>query len=200
MARNFYEDEEIKPVEGQKIVNGVLVDSPQSVQSVFKSVRQSIYNVYSSSVDYVNSGYDKYHKTERSVTTTVSELHDKNEDLVPNGIYVIVGALSGTVMSRQRGILSKITFPVIMGLVSFKYFLPQTFNSTKNFVWKLEKKTVPEIAHQQENLYNKSSQLIDTIETTADKSSQSISSSIDSLRTNIKKYTGLNLDDEATKK
>jgi organizing structure protein 2 len=208
--RSFYEDEKdvvpeisgtpATPGTSGKFVNGVLVNSSLSLESGLKSVRQSLYNVYAGAIDYVNKGYTQYYNTEQKITTTVSQIHDKSEDLMPNAIYIAIGALSGTIMGRQRSVFLRATLPVILGIGSFKYFLPQTFASTKEFVWRLEKQKLPEIAKQQEALATKSAELVNSLEKSTEASQHKVSSSVESLRKNIKKYTGLNLDDEVTKK
>lgn len=214
--RNFYEDEkDIEPVPGStipnenqqqqpqqqtKLVNGVVVNSPSSVESVFKSIRNSISKASTAVEQYADQGYNRYYSTERRVTQTVSDLHDKSEDLLPNSLYIVVAGLSGLIMARQRSIFAKMTFPVVLGLCSFKYFLPQTFTSTKNFVWNVEKQKLPEIAKQQEAMITKSGELVSQLEKTTESSQSSVINAIGSLKKSIKKYSGLNVDDDVTKK
>lgn len=206
MTRNFYEDEQLDGHDNAnqtapyQTVNGVLMTSPPQVEARVKSVRLALYSVYSSAVDYVNHGYTKYNKTERQITDTVSELHDKNEDLFPNSAYILIGGLTGTVFARQRSILAKITFPLVLGMASFKYFLPQTFTSTLNFVWKWEKTRLPELANQQQLLVQRSEDLVSNIEHTGVEGSKKLGHWLESLSYNIKKYSGLNIDQDATKK
>lgn len=197
--RNFYEDEPLDTTAAARTVNGVVVASPPALESSFKSARESLFSAYSASVDYVNSGYTKYYNTEQKVTTTVSELHDKSEDLMPNAVYVFIAALSGNIMARQRGIMAKAVFPVVLGLGSFKYFLPKTFSSTMAFVWRLEQQKVPEIAKQQEQLVTKLGELVGKLEKTGEASREKVSGGLEKAREVVSKYTGLNFED-ATKK
>lgn len=194
--RKFYEDEP----ESVESATPVPVQLAPSLENGFKLIRQSLYNSYTSTVGVVDKGYNRYYDIERRVADTASQLHDKSEDLFPNSIYIFITALSGTIMARQRNVLAKLTFPVILGIGSFKYFLPQTFASTTNFVWKLEQQKVPEIAKQQENLVLKSEELMGKIEKTRESSLETVNSGLEWLRRNIQKYTGLNLDDDVTKK
>lgn len=225
-SRRFYEDESVTgstTVEGsstldgtdkidttivdtaetvspQRIVNGVMVSSPSKIESAFKYIRENVYSGYSQLSDYANKGYNKLYAEERKVTNTVSQLHDKSEDLFPNSIYVFIAAMSGTIMARQRSVLARMSFPVILGLGSFKYFLPNTFTSTANFVWGLEQQKLPEIAKHQQALVTKSGELVTKLENATESSQKSVDSSLLSLKKGIKKYTGLNLDDDVTKK
>ncbi|KAK6198776.1 apolipo protein O-domain-containing protein [Scheffersomyces amazonensis] len=214
--RKFYEDEvdvvprpgtvvpasgtELEALGPNKIVDGISVRSPTAIESFFKSGRGITTDIYFKIQNYINQGYVKYNETERKVTNSVSELHNKSEDLLPNSIYIVIATLSGNIAARQRGIFAKITFPVVLGLASFKYFLPETFNNTRIFAWKLEKQNLPQIAEQQEFVYNKAGELVDTIEKTSDSSIKSVESSYQSIRKSIADVTGLNIDEEVSKK
>ncbi|KAG2735643.1 hypothetical protein G9P44_001857 [Scheffersomyces stipitis] len=92
------------------------------------------------------------------------------------------------------------TFPVAFGLAAFKYFLPQTFANTTGFLWKLEKNNLPQIAQQQEYVFNKTGELVQKIEQTSESSKKSIESSIHSLKHSIADVTGLNINEEVSKK
>ncbi|EGV66054.1 hypothetical protein PSN45_003127 [Yamadazyma tenuis] len=208
--RNFYEDEPslnsapvsdpASPLPSQKIVNGVLVESPSFLEAGIKTVRESVYNVYAGATGLVDDGYSKYHQAEQKVTSTVSQLHDKSEDLLPNSAYIAIAFLSGTILARQRSVFAKVVYPVILGVGSFRYFLPQTFGSTTGLLWQWEQQKLPEVAKQQESLVKKSEQIVTQLEKTTESSQAKVTSMVDSLRLTIKKYTGLNLDDDATKK
>ncbi|EAZ63837.2 hypothetical protein PICST_37814 [Scheffersomyces stipitis CBS 6054] len=214
--RRFYEDEtDVVPVPGtvtpaagtelealgsNRLIDGISVRSPEAVESVFKSARETSQNVLAQVQSYVNDGYSKYYETERHVTSTVGELHAKSEDLLPNSIYIVIATLSANIAARQRGIIAKATFPVAFGLAAFKYFLPQTFANTTGFLWKLEKNNLPQIAQQQEYVFNKTGELVQKIEQTSESSKKSIESSIHSLKHSIADVTGLNINEEVSKK
>ncbi|KAK6454071.1 apolipo protein O-domain-containing protein [Scheffersomyces xylosifermentans] len=214
--RRFYEDEvDVVPVPGtvtpaagtelealgpNRLIDGISVRSPSSVESLFKSIREFTFGAYTSLQQSLDKGYNKYHETERQVATTVGDLHYKAEDLLPNSIYIVIATLSGNIAARQRGLLAKATFPVVLGLASFKYFLPQTFSNTTSFIWKLEKTKLPQLAQQQENVYNKTGELVQKIEETSESSRKSIESGVQSLRKSIADVTGLNVDEDVSKK
>ncbi|ODV76963.1 uncharacterized protein CANTADRAFT_23805 [Suhomyces tanzawaensis NRRL Y-17324] len=214
--RRFYEDEtDVVPVPGtvipapaseiealgsSRIVSGASVRSDKNLEQAFKSARETAHGVLVQAQNYVDQGYSKYNNTERQVTTTVSALHDKHEDLLPNSIYIVVAALSGNIAARQRGILAKAVFPVALGLASFKYFLPQTFANTTSFLWKLEQQKLPHIAEQQEYAVIKAGDLVQSIESTAQAGKKSFEDKAQSLKKSIADATGLNIDEEVSKK
>lgn len=214
--RKFYEDEsnvvpipgtvtpaagsELKVLGPNRLVDGISVRSPSSLESFFKQTRQAVINSYDYTQNYLNKGYTKYYETERQVTQTVSELHNKSEDLLPNSLYIVIATLSGNIMARQRGLVSKAIFPLALGLASFKYFLPQTFSNTTGFIWNLEERFVPQLAKSQEESVKKAGELYNKIEKTSESSQDSIHSGVQSLRKSIADVTGLNIDGEVTKK
>jgi organizing structure protein 2 len=216
VRRRFYEDEsDIVPVPGtvtaapgtelevlgqNRLVDGVLVRSLSGLESFFKRLRQSVAALYAQSVSYLDQGYSHLHHQEHQISSTLSALHAKNEDLLPNGIYVIVAALLGNIAARQRNVLAKLTFPVVLGLASFRYFLPQTFARTAGFVWQLEEQKVPHLADTQALAVAKTHELVDLIGRTTSEGQAQLELSVQSLKASIAAITGLNLDEEVSKK
>ena len=78
--------------------------STQSTENLFKSVRKFTESTVDSLNSWADQKYHQYNKTERSVTDTVSSLHSKSEDLLPNSLYILVAVLSGTIAGRTRGL------------------------------------------------------------------------------------------------
>ena len=214
--RNFYEDDaEVVPIPGtvvpapaseveslgeNRLIDGISVRTTSSSETFFKTAREFSAARISDLSNWVNKNYTKFNDTERFVTSTVSELHYKKEDLLPNGIYVIVAALAGTIAARPRGVFAKVTFPVITGLAAFKYFLPVTFDNTREFTWKLEQKNVPQVAKQQAEAYNGVVGLAKSIENGAENGIKRVENGAHSLKQRIANITGLNLDEEVSKK
>lgn len=214
--RNFYEDEkDVVPVPGtvipsttseaellgsNSVVNGVTVRSAPQLESVFGSVRGSLYNTYVSAQNYLNQGKEKVYDAERKVTGTVSSLHNKSEDLLPNSIYVVIAGLSGNILARQRGILARTFLPLALGLASFKYFLPQTFSNTAGFAWKVEQRTVPELANGQVAVLEHAEKFKENIEKTAESSKGKLHNGVQAVRRKVSVLAGLNVDESVTKK
>ncbi|KAG7194659.1 uncharacterized protein KQ657_004335 [Scheffersomyces spartinae] len=214
--RNFYEDDnEVVPVPGttvpaagseiemlgpNKLINGISVRTSSGLESIFKSIRANISAWYQSSQQVVDEQLNNYYTTERNVTNTVSGWHDNSEDLLPNSIYVMIGTLTGNIAARQRGPLAKLTFPIIFGLVSFKFFLPKTFSNTTGWFQQLERAKLPELAHQQDLAMAKADAAITGLEQSAEASNKYVKDTVVSLRKSIADITGLNIDEEVSKK
>lgn len=214
--RKFYEDDnEVVPIPGttvaaagteieilgpNKLIDGISVRTTSGLESFFKTIRETAYGWYQSSEGVIDDQLNSYYSTERNVTNTVSSWHDKSEELLPNSIYILIATLTGNIAARQRGPLAKLTFPVIFGLASFKYFLPNTFSNTTGWLWQLEKAKLPEIAEQQELVLAKADATISKIEKSAESSNKYVQSKVQSLRKSVADITGLNIDEEVSKK
>ncbi|EDK43557.1 hypothetical protein PVL30_001712 [Lodderomyces elongisporus] len=214
--RRFYEDDvtaahipgtvvaapasEIASLGENRIVDGISVRSTPTTEIFFKTIRFHAVGNWTRFNHWVNQKYTTFNDTERYVASTVSDLHYKREDLLPNGIYVVIAILSGTIAARPRGILAKVAFPTIFGLAAFKYFLPKTFENTREFAWSLEQKNLPEVARQQENAYHSAVGLAKAIEEGTEHSVKRVEEGAATVRRSIAGITGLNLDEEVSKK
>ena len=105
-----------------RIIDGISVRSSKATENLFKSAREYTESTFDNLSNWANSKYATYNETERQVTNTVSGLHNKTEDLLPNSLYILVAVLTGTIAARTRGVIAKAVFPTVFGLASFKYF------------------------------------------------------------------------------
>lgn len=98
--------------------------------------------------DGVNSALTRAFALERSFTETVAGLapaRESGERLLPGGIYVLVAAMAGSVVTRNRGILLRSSVPLGLGILAARTFVPVTSQNVANLVWEWEKK-VPAVA------------------------------------------------------
>ncbi|KAK8443193.1 hypothetical protein CJI97_003772 [Candidozyma auris] len=214
--RAFYEDEEAvnvfpgttTPLDAaaseklgqQYVLEGVTVRTTNSVQNAIKSARESVVGAFRCAENWLNNGKAKYIESERSVSDTLSSLHEKREDLLPNSIYIAVAGLSGNIFARNRGPIARFFVPTILGLGAFKYFLPHTFSNTVGLLWKVEQRTLPEVAQQQVSAYNTAHEWAKKVESSAVEGQHRVSSGLESAKRKLASASGLNLDEEVTKK
>lgn len=80
---------------------------------------------------------------EHSFTSTIASLappKESNEKLLPGGIYVLVAAMAGSIISRNRNILLRAVTPVITGVTAAHYVVPYTTRNVGDLVWSYEEK------------------------------------------------------------
>lgn len=213
--RNFYEDEQaVAPVPGtavaateaevralgpNKIINGSSVRSPSFIQSKIELVRQRVNSLYASTNEKIDNAAASFKAREEHFTTTLSNLHHKDEDLLVNGQYIVVAGLSGLIFTRRSNVVLKTVVPVTLALLAFRYTMPQTWNNTLGFAHNIEKKKFPQLAVKRENLYNSATGLVSTTEATTSGVQKDIDSKVAGARDAFKKFTGLRIDEDATK-
>lgn len=121
----------------------------------------------------------KFHTTEREVADTVSNLRAEDEELVPNALYVLIGGLTGTIITRRSNFVVRgATFVVGAGL-AMRYFMPNTFYNLTNQVEKYERK-VPQVAEARDNVVK-----------AYDSSSGKVQTFVKDARETVRKWTGL---------
>jgi organizing structure protein 2 len=85
---------------------------------------------------------------ETSLANTISSLApvpETGEQLLPGAIYVLVATMAGSIVSRNRNILIRATFPLAVGITAGWMLIPVTMQNIANLSWEYEKR-VPAIA------------------------------------------------------
>lgn len=122
-------------------------------------VRRARLFVYAHSLAAENSFNDflsRVLRVENAFTNTVASLApsaESGERLMPGGVYVIVSAMAGSIVSRNRGIFLRSATPLAFGTVAAWSLLPVTMRNVSDFVWEYEKK-VPAVADKHLRAYN----------------------------------------------
>jgi MICOS complex subunit MIC26 len=82
-------------------------------------------------------------RLEHSFTSTIASLappKETNERLMPNSLYVLVAAMAGSIVVRNRSILLRATFPPLVGITAAYAVLPHTMHNVGDLVWSYEKR------------------------------------------------------------
>ena len=93
--------------------------------------------------DGVNNALNKTLDLENSFTSTLASLappKESGEKLLPGAVYVLVAAMAGSIIARNRNILLRATVPVITGVTAAHYTIPITTRNVGNLAWEYEKK------------------------------------------------------------
>ncbi|KKK12344.1 hypothetical protein ARAM_005702 [Aspergillus rambellii] len=87
---------------------------------------------------------------ENAFTKTIASLApspESGEQLLPGGIYVVVAAMAGSIVARNRGRLLRSATPLAFGTVAAWSLLPVTMRNVSDLIWEYEKR-VPAVADQ----------------------------------------------------
>lgn len=80
---------------------------------------------------------------ERTFTQTIASLApapETHELMMPGALYVLVAAMTGSIVSRNRNILLRATVPFAVGLGAAWILLPVTTRNVGDLVWTYEEK------------------------------------------------------------
>jgi organizing structure protein 2 len=105
--------------------------------------RLFIYGYVAAGEDKVNSLMDSVLHLESSFTGTIASLApapQTGEKLMPGSLYVLVAAMTGSIISRNRSIFVRATFPLAVGIGAGWIVLPVTMRNVGDLVWKYEQR------------------------------------------------------------
>ncbi|RMJ22621.1 Mitochondrial protein [Aspergillus sp. HF37] len=127
--------------------------SPTPTDILTAQVRQARLFLYSQSLA-AETGFNAFLSralnVENAFTNTVASLApsaDSGERLLPGGVYVVVSAMAGSIVSRNRGIFLRAASPLAFGTVAAWSLVPVTMRNVSDLVWEYEKQ-VPALAEQ----------------------------------------------------
>jgi MICOS complex subunit MIC26 len=86
---------------------------------------------------------------ETSFTNTIASLApapETGEQLLPGAIYVLVATMTGSIITRNRGLLLRATFPLAVGITAGWMLIPVTMRNVADLSWEYETK-VPFISN-----------------------------------------------------
>lgn len=112
------------------------------------NARLFLYRYAVGAEDAVNSVMDSAFNLEQSFTQTIASLapsQESGERLMPGSIYVLVSAMAGSIITRNRNILLRATVPLALGIGASWTVLPVTSRNVSDLIWEYEKR-VPVIA------------------------------------------------------
>lgn len=127
--------------------------SPTPTDILTAQVRQARLFLYSNSLaaeNSFNAFLSRALNIENAFTNTVASLApsaDSGERLLPGGVYAVVAAMAGSIVSRNRGIFLRTASPLAFGTVAAWSLLPVNMRNVSDLVWEYEKR-VPALADQ----------------------------------------------------
>lgn len=93
--------------------------------------------------DKVNELMDGALHLEQSFTSTIASLAPSpksGEKLMPGSLYVLVAAMTGSIVSRNRNIVMRGAVPLAIGIGAGWIVLPVTMRNVSDLVWKYEQR------------------------------------------------------------
>ncbi|KAI1493167.1 apolipo protein O-domain-containing protein [Biscogniauxia mediterranea] len=105
--------------------------------------RLFLYGYAAAAEDAVNSAVDSAFDLERSFTETVASLapaRETGERLMPGLVYVLVASMTGSIATRNRGLVLRAAVPFALGLGAGWLVLPVTMTNVSGLLWTYERR------------------------------------------------------------
>ncbi|KAF3803525.1 hypothetical protein GCG54_00004696 [Colletotrichum gloeosporioides] len=105
--------------------------------------RLGLYQYAVGAEDAVNRTMDRAFNLEQSFTSTIASLappRESGEKLMPGAIYVLVAAMAGSIITRNRSVILRATAPLALGITAGWTVLPITMGNVSNLAWKYEQR------------------------------------------------------------
>ncbi|KAH7170604.1 apolipo protein O-domain-containing protein [Dactylonectria macrodidyma] len=106
-------------------------------------VRMVLYQYAVAAENKVNQTMDSAFNLEQSFTSTIASLapsRESGEQLMPGAIYVLVAAMAGSIITRNRNIVLRATFPLALGIGAGWTVIPITMRNVSDLTWKYEQR------------------------------------------------------------
>lgn len=108
-----------------------------------RETRLSLYRYATAAEDRLNRFMTSVFDLETSFTNTIASLappRESGERLMPGMIYVLVAAMAGSIVSRNRNVLLRATVPLAAGAGTSWLVLPITSRNVGDLLWRYEQK------------------------------------------------------------
>ncbi|OTA01793.1 hypothetical protein A9Z42_0021010 [Trichoderma parareesei] len=105
--------------------------------------RLFLYDIAVAAENKVNQTMDSAFDLEQSFTRTIASLappRESGEKLMPGAIYVLVAAMAGSIVTRNRNVVLRATVPFALGVGAGWTVLPITMRNVSDLAWKYEQK------------------------------------------------------------
>jgi len=105
--------------------------------------RLVLYRFATGAEDKLNETMDSAFHLEKSFTETIASLApppESGERLMPGAIYVLVAAMAGSIVTRNRNILLRASVPLALGIGASWVVLPITMRNVSELTWTVEQK------------------------------------------------------------
>lgn len=105
--------------------------------------RLSLYEYAVGAENKVNETMDRAFNLEQSFTSTIASLapsRESGEQLMPGAIYVLVAAMAGSIITRNRSIVLRASVPLALGITAGWTVIPITMRNVSDLAWKYEQR------------------------------------------------------------
>ncbi|TFY81734.1 hypothetical protein EWM64_g2277 [Hericium alpestre] len=126
----------------------VLSDTPSELELQIGNARRAVTSKLQDAHGQVQGAVGRWIGIENAVEARVKSLIAPDEPLTPGILYSGIAALSGSVLTRTRGLPLRILSPPTLFILSMNYFLPKTSHNIAAYLGELEQRFAPGFAEK----------------------------------------------------
>ncbi|KAF9450981.1 hypothetical protein P691DRAFT_797432 [Macrolepiota fuliginosa MF-IS2] len=128
----------------------VLVETPSSLENHIGVARRQMCQTYRDGREYVQGWVSKWIGIEHAVENRVKSIISPQESLTPGLLYVGVATLTGSILARNRLLVTRLILPPVFLVASAKHFLPKTTRNLTDYVGSIEDTYFPNFSEKHE--------------------------------------------------
>jgi organizing structure protein 2 len=120
--------------------------SPTPTDRLAKQIRKARLFIYSHVVaaeNKVDEVMESAFHLENSFVSTIASLappRESGEKLIPGSLYVLVAAMAGSIVARNRNVVLRASLPLAVGVGAGWVVLPSTMRNISDLLWKYEER------------------------------------------------------------
>ncbi|KAJ8519807.1 hypothetical protein ONZ45_g3283 [Pleurotus djamor] len=126
----------------------LLVEESSFLQTHIGVARKAATQAYLDGYAQVQGVVSKWIGIEHAVEHRVKSLVAPNEPLTPALLYVGISALTGSILTRNRGLITRFFVPPLFLVLSLNHFLPATSHNISLYLSDLEDTYFPTLAEK----------------------------------------------------
>ncbi|KAJ1558546.1 hypothetical protein HK096_010490 [Nowakowskiella sp. JEL0078] len=104
----------------------IVDEEPTPLELTIRKTRHEITKSFASTNNEIQKVVNQWIDIERRARSTVSKFVDPTEKILPGSIYVTLTYFAGAIISKNRGLFTRIFTPPIFALAAFGYNYPGT--------------------------------------------------------------------------
>ncbi|SJL14405.1 uncharacterized protein ARMOST_17861 [Armillaria ostoyae] len=171
----------------------VLLDTPSTLERQIGTVRKTFTETYSDAYSQVQGVVSKWIGVEHAIESRVKALISPTESITPGILYVGIATLSGSIIARNRLLVTRLILPPTLLVLSMNHFLPQTTANVSEYFGSLEDTYFPTFAqkHAVANAHTRMSW--DMLKDSTANGKQKFDAGVETAVDKIQESTGLKL-------
>jgi MICOS complex subunit MIC26 len=152
LKKPIYDDYDLLPPPPQAVPSSAQSENPKKgasptptdrLATQIGKARLFLYAHVAAAENKVNEFMDSAFEVESNFVSTVASLappRQSGEKLIPGSLYVLVAAMAGSIVARNRNVVLRATLPLALGVSAGWVVLPVTMRNISDLLWKYEER------------------------------------------------------------